>query len=61
MNDHYHQSHEIYGLENIRQDTREALSLIDGLREDLSRAEQHISDLEGRIEDLEEATGISDE
>jgi hypothetical protein len=57
MSDHYHESYQVYGLDSALQDGREALNLASGLREDLSRAEQHIADLEERIRDLErEAT-----
>lgn len=46
MSDHRHESYDVYGLDGTRQDAREALTLVAGLREDLGRAEERIHTLE---------------
>jgi uncharacterized coiled-coil DUF342 family protein len=56
VSDHQHESHEVYGLDGIRQDAREARNLADGLREDLATAENRIRQLEERISALEQST-----
>jgi hypothetical protein len=56
VNDHYHESYEVYGLDGIRQDAREALSFAEGLREDLGRAEERIRDLEEQVAALKRST-----
>ena len=49
MSDHRHESYDVYGLDGARQDAREALALVGGLREDLAAAEDRIRDLEGEL------------
>ena len=46
MSDHRHESYDVYGLDGARQDAREALALVAGLREDLAAAEDRIRELE---------------
>lgn len=46
MSDHRHESYDVYGLDGARQDAREALALVAGLREDLAAAEDRIRNLE---------------
>jgi hypothetical protein len=41
-----HEPYEVYGLDGPRQDAREALSLVGGLREDQFFAEARIRELE---------------
>lgn len=52
MSDHHHETHEVYGLDTVRADAREALALAGGLREDLGRAEERIRDLEEKVTSL---------
>ena len=56
MSDHRHEPYDIYGLDGIRQDAREALALAAGLREDLSAAEDRIRDLEVQVAALKRST-----
>ena len=46
MSDHRHESYNVYGLDGISGDAREALALAAGLREDLAAAEDRIRELE---------------
>jgi hypothetical protein len=48
MSDHQHEPYDVYGLDGTRQDAREALALVAGLREDLGRAEERIRALEAQ-------------
>jgi hypothetical protein len=50
VSDHYHEPYEVYGLDDTRQDARQALALAEGLREDLGRAEERIRDLENKLD-----------
>jgi hypothetical protein len=50
MSDHRHESYDVYGLDGTSQDAREALSLANGLREDLAAAEDRIRDLETELD-----------
>jgi hypothetical protein len=56
VSDHQHESCDVYGLDGIRQDAREARSLAAGLREDLGRAQERIRDLEEQVAALRRST-----
>jgi hypothetical protein len=53
VSDHMHEPYDVYGLDGTRQAAREALTLANGLPEDLGRAEERIHDLEGKLAALE--------
>jgi hypothetical protein len=50
MSDHRHEPYDVYGLDSVHQDAREALALASGLREDLAAAEDRIRDLENKLD-----------
>jgi hypothetical protein len=53
MTDHSHEAWEVFGLDSISQNAREALSVAEGARQEAGAAEDRISELESRISELE--------